>query len=73
VDIIAAVLLAIVALWVVRRAGAHPRISARLERISSLGWEGELLLFLWLFELANGFRSSFWVASLLVRAAQRLL
>jgi membrane-associated phospholipid phosphatase len=73
VDIVAALLLAIVALWAVRRAGAHPGISARLERMSSLGWGGELLLFLWLFELANGFRSSFWVASLVVRAAHRLL
>jgi membrane-associated phospholipid phosphatase len=73
VDIVAALLLAIVALWAVRRAGAHAGISARLERMSSLGWGGELLLFLWLFELANGFRSSFWIASLLVRAAHRLL
>ena len=72
VDVIAAILLAAVALWVTRRICTQPRVSALLGKLTSGNIVVEAFLFLCLFELAEGFRSGFYILTSLARAARYL-
>lgn len=54
-DVAASMILALLALGFFRQLGAHARASVWLERIVQMGWALELGLFLWLFELGDGF------------------
>jgi len=72
VDVIAAILLAATAAWATRRICALPRVSLLLTRTVSKGLLVEVLLFLWLFELGDGFRSSYWILRSLSRAARNI-
>ena len=72
VDAIAAILLAAAAAWAARLICARPRVAALLTRTVSKGLPVETFLFLWLFELGNGFRSSYWILGNLLRAARNI-
>jgi membrane-associated phospholipid phosphatase len=72
VDILAALGLAAVALWAVRRICALPRPADWMRRGVQLGWFTEVVFFLWLFELGEGFRGGFWFFRIAVRLAHRL-
>jgi membrane-associated phospholipid phosphatase len=72
VDVLAAILLAVVALWTARQICANPRVSGLLMQASSMGLKIEWLLFLWLFELGDGFRSSYSIATYLARATRNI-
>jgi membrane-associated phospholipid phosphatase len=72
VDVLAAILLAVVALWTARHICANPRVSGLLMQGSSMGLRIEWLLFLWLFELGEGFRSSNSIATYLARATRNI-
>jgi membrane-associated phospholipid phosphatase len=70
VDVLAAIFLAVVALWVTQRLCARSRVSELLARVVSKGIIVEFFLFLWLFELADGFRSSYFIVTRLARLAR---
>jgi membrane-associated phospholipid phosphatase len=72
VDVLAAILLAALTLWATQHICATARISALLTRILSKGIILELCLFLWLFELAEGFRSSYYIATSFAQVARNL-
>ncbi len=72
VDVLASVVLAVTALWMVRRWCARPKISSCLARAASAGRSAELLLFLWLFELGEGFQASAKIISVTFQAIGRL-
>lgn len=72
IDVIAAILLAAIAIWATRRICARPRVSELLARIIPNKTVLELFLFLWLFELAEGFRSSYVIATDLAHMARRV-
>lgn len=72
IDVLAAVLFAATSLWVARRICANQRISAAIRRLLSKKIALELFLFLWLFELAEGFRSSYFLATSLARLARSI-
>lgn len=73
IDILAAILLTAVALLVTRRICTTARVSALITHIISKKILLELFLFLWLFELAEGFRSSYYIAIRFAQAARRIL
>ena len=70
IDIIAAILWAAAATGVARLICARPETAMFLKRIVSKGLLVEVFLFLWLFELGNGFLSSYWILRTLARAAR---
>jgi membrane-associated phospholipid phosphatase len=72
VDVLAAILVAAITLWTTWRICATARISALLKRILSKGIILELCLFLWLFELAEGFRSSYYIATSFAQVARNV-
>ena len=72
IDVLAGILLAAGVAWMARLALAQARIHARFESIVSRGLALEVFLFLWLFELAEGFRSSYWILSSVARAARSI-
>jgi membrane-associated phospholipid phosphatase len=72
VDVIAAILLAAAAAWAARLICARPRVAVLLTRTVSKGLPVEAFLFLWLFELGNGFGSSYWILRNLLRAARNI-
>jgi membrane-associated phospholipid phosphatase len=69
-DVASSVLLALGLLWLVRRAGRIPVVGKFLTGIARGGPWVEVLLFLWLFELAEGFRASGEIVRLVLRGAQ---
>ncbi len=72
VDVLAAILLAALALWVTHRICSRPRVAELLGRLTSKNIVVEGFLFLWLFELAEGFRSGFYLVTSLERALRFL-
>lgn len=72
VDVLAGVVLAGFAAWVVEGVCRFGPMRAGLQRVASAGAWVELLVFLWLFEVAEGFRSSFWILSIAARAAKNM-
>jgi len=72
-DVVCSIILAFGFLWVARRAGATRYGEEILGRIAGCGQWTELILFLWLFELAEGFRASFEIAHTLARSVVRIL
>jgi undecaprenyl-diphosphatase len=73
VDVLASILLTAIVIWLTRLICAKPRISALFERILSKKMLVEGVLFLWLFELADGFRSSYSIATYVAHLAPSLL
>ncbi len=57
IDVVASVVLALLTSWMVRSYCRRPKVFAWLVRAASAGLVSELLLFFWLFELAEGFGS----------------
>lgn len=72
VDILAGVLLAGLALWIANCMCRFGPVSLVLKRTASAGLWVELLVFLWLFELAEGFRSSFWMLKIAAHTVEKL-
>ncbi|HXN17167.1 MAG TPA: phosphatase PAP2 family protein [Candidatus Binatus sp.] len=72
IDVLAAILLAAVAVWATRQICATARVSELLTRIIWKKTPLEFFLFLWLFELAEGFRSSYVIALSFARAARSI-
>lgn len=72
IDVVAAILLAALALWVTHLICTQPRVSALLGSLPSKNIVVECFLFLWLFELAEGFRSGFYLMTSLERALRFL-
>lgn len=72
VDIAAGIVLAAVAAWLASNICKLARVRAPLEQIASKGLWFEVLVFLWLFELAEGFRSSYWMLTIAAKAAQSI-
>jgi membrane-associated phospholipid phosphatase len=72
VDVLASILLAAIAIWTARLICSNARTSALFERIISKKMFLESLLFLWLFELAEGFRSSYSVATYVAHVVRSL-
>jgi energy-converting hydrogenase Eha subunit B len=70
VDVLAAILLSAIVAWIMRRVCADPRVSGLLARIISKRMLVECLLFLWLFELAESFRSTYSIATYIAHATQ---
>ena len=70
VDVLAAILLTAIVAWITRRICADPRVSGLLARIISKRMLVECLLFLWLFELAEGFRSTYSIATYIAHATR---
>jgi len=70
VDVLAAILLTALVVWITRRACAKPRVSERLAGIISKGMIVECLLFIWLFELGEGFRSTYSIATYIAHAVR---
>ena len=74
IDILAGILIAGVALWIARWICATPRVAGLLSQMIAKGSVLlDLFLFLWLFELAEGFRSSYIIAMGLARGARSIL
>jgi membrane-associated phospholipid phosphatase len=74
IDILAGILIAAIALWMARRICATPRVAGLFSQIITKdGISLDLFLFLWLFELAEGFRSSYIIAMGLARGARNIL
>jgi membrane-associated phospholipid phosphatase len=71
IDVVAAILLAAIAMWAALYICSRPRIS-ELMTIISKKMLLELFLFLWLFELAEGFRSSYVIATDLAHVARSI-
>ena len=72
VDVIAAILLAGIAVWAAHAICSQVRVSTLLAQIVSKGLLLEIFLFLWLFELAEGFRSSYFIATKLAEAVRSI-
>ena len=72
IDVAAAILLAAIAVWATRGICSNGRASELVDRIILKKMPLELFLFLWLFELAEGFRSSYFVATGLARVARSI-
>jgi membrane-associated phospholipid phosphatase len=72
IDVIAAILLAAATTWATVYICATERVSELLNRAISGKTVLEFFLFLWLFEVAEGFRSSYVIAIGLAHAARRL-
>ena len=72
VDVLASIFLTAIAIWTARLICSNPRTSALFERIISKKMLLESFLFLWLFELAEGFRSSYSVATYVVHVVRSL-
>lgn len=74
IDVLAGIVIAAVALWIARWICATPRIAGLFSQIITKdGISLDLFLFLWLFELAEGFRSSYIIAMGLARGARSIL
>lgn len=71
-DILCSIVFAFGFLWVAKRAGATRCGAEVLGRIAGGGQWTELILFLWLFELAEGFRASFEIARTLTNSIARI-
>jgi membrane-associated phospholipid phosphatase len=71
-DVLGAMLLAFAFLWVARRLGATHFGAELLGRVAGGGLWIELLLFLWLFELAEGFRASLEITQIAAHAIARI-
>lgn len=61
IDVVVGILLALIGTWLARQFCAEPRTRVWLERAASTGLYVEVFIFLWLFELGEGFRSSYWI------------
>jgi membrane-associated phospholipid phosphatase len=72
IDVAAAILLAAMAVPATRWVCSNRRVSELIDRIISKKMPLELFLFLWLFELAEGFRSSQFIATGLARVARSI-
>jgi undecaprenyl-diphosphatase len=72
IDVLAALGLAAVVLWVVRRLCALPTLAEWLKKAVQFGWLTEAILFLWLFELAEGFGGGFSILRVAVHLTRRL-
>jgi membrane-associated phospholipid phosphatase len=72
VDVAGALVLAAAGLWLVRRLSAVPGPSNWMRKAVHLGWFTEVVFFLWLFELGEGFHGSFWILRMAVDVARRL-
>jgi membrane-associated phospholipid phosphatase len=72
VDILAGVVLAGLSLCVMEGLCRFRPARSKLERIASAGLWVEVLLLFWLFEVAEGFRSSFWILSIAAQAVENL-
>jgi len=70
VDVIGSIILAAAAAWAARLICARPQVALWLTRTVSKGLPVETFLFLWLFELGNGFRWSYWILGDLLRATR---
>jgi membrane-associated phospholipid phosphatase len=58
IDVTASVVLAIICYWAVRALSSMPRVEALLSWAASRGWWSECFIFLWSFELGEGFRAT---------------
>jgi len=72
IDIIAAVLCAAAAQWAAHLICVQRGTTRPLTCTASKGLAVEAFLFLWLFELGNGFRSSYWILGNLLQAARKI-
>jgi membrane-associated phospholipid phosphatase len=72
IDVAAAILLAAMAVPATRWVCSNRRVSELIDRIISKKMPMELFVFLWLFELAEGFRSSYFIATGLARVARSI-
>jgi undecaprenyl-diphosphatase len=72
IDIIAAVVWAGAAAGTAHLICGRPQVAAFLKQIVSKGLLVEAFLFLWLFELGNGFSSSYWILRTVGRAARSI-
>jgi hypothetical protein len=72
IDVVAAILLTAMAIWITRWICSNRRVSDLIDRIISKKMPLEMFLFLWLFELAEGFRSSYFIATGLARVARSI-
>jgi membrane-associated phospholipid phosphatase len=71
VDVLAALAIGTVALWFVRRIAKLPGLASALERGVEGRWLTQLVLFLWLFELGDGFRGSVRIVHGLLKLMRR--
>jgi membrane-associated phospholipid phosphatase len=72
VDVLASIFLTAIAIWTARLVCSSPRTSALFGRIISKKMFVEVFLFLWLFELGEGFRSSYSIATYIAHAARNI-
>jgi len=72
IDVLVSAILAVVATVLVRLWCSRPGISRLLEWVVLRGRVTEILLFLWLFELGEGFRAGLGIVFSLLRAARSL-
>jgi membrane-associated phospholipid phosphatase len=70
IDVVAAILLAAIAVPIARRICATQGVSEMLSHILTKRIPLEFCLFLWLFELGDGFRSSYYIATSVARLAR---
>jgi membrane-associated phospholipid phosphatase len=70
VDVVAALALGPAALEFLRRICRLPRIARFIERAIESGWLSQLVLFLWVFELGEGFAGSIRIAHGLIKLAR---
>lgn len=69
VDIVGGIILAFLAKWTAHAVCRLTKVRAALAQVATKGLWIEAFLFLWLFELGEGFRSSFWVLGIVAKAA----
>jgi len=67
VDIAASILLALLAIAVIDLLFCNRRVTNAFERASSQGLASEVIFFLWLFEVAEGFKSAEHIANALAK------
>jgi membrane-associated phospholipid phosphatase len=72
IDVLASAILAVVATVLVRFWCSRPGISRLLEWVALRGRVTEILFFLWLFELGEGFRAGLSIVLTLLRATRSL-
>lgn len=72
-DVLGSIVLAFAFLWIARRLGATDFCARVFARVSAGGPWVELLLFFWLFELAEGFRASLEIARMVTHAISRVV
>jgi membrane-associated phospholipid phosphatase len=72
-DVLGSIVIAAIALWAVWRLGATPWGTRLLDWLKGRGLWLELAMFLWLFELGEGFRSTLEIAKFLIRHALRAI